>query len=239
MSGIGPKAEAHEHPFYWVLTLISECYQIPRHPTCASIFRPAPITDDAADRLHTCELWLRFGRVLHGKARNLGIAAHDGGKLFMRGDGIDVGKSVGCALGGEVDHALRSALAVERERSPRSWAGDRPRRRRAPLRVASRARKVGKATRVEHACEAPLDPTGYIGCAASPRSVTRPASTTAAGRGRTSDIRWPPARRVISAAGSRNGRRNCATCGMIASSVARRAQSCRPGGEGPASARRV
>ena len=134
---------------------------------------------------------------------------------------VDVGEAVGRERLDGVDDAFRAALAVH--------AHDLRGRRQALGLVGVRAPPSGarpalsasarqRASRI--ACEAPFEPTGYIGCAASPSSVTRPCDQR--GSGSRSHIGYSQNSGVasISALTSTCGIGSAATCGIRSSQPA-------------------
>src|ERR1019366_8474601 len=87
---------------------------------------------------------------------------------------LDIVEAVGRQLLDRVDHAFRAAAPVR--------AHDLRRHRQSLLligyqRLTGRLERASASARQREsrmACDAPFDPTGYIGWAASPSSVTRP-----------------------------------------------------------------
>ena len=116
------------------------------------------------------------------KARGRGIAAHDRLALLERQHVVDIGEAVRRAL----PRPRRSRPPARRcgscARSARSAAAAPARRPRAPAPDARRRTSRSARQRASRiACEAPFEPTGYIGCAASPSSVTRPCDQRGSG----------------------------------------------------------
>ena len=117
-----------------------------------------------------------------GEARLLRVAAHDRLALGVGQHRLDVVEAVRRQRLDGVDDAFRAALAVGahdlgRLRQALGLVGAERRASGARPRPSASARQ--RASRI--ACEAPFEPTGYIGCAASPSSVTRPCDQRGSG----------------------------------------------------------
>src|SRR5438132_4339453 len=80
------------------------------------------------------------------------------------------------------------------------------------------------------AWEAPFEPTGYIGCAASPSSVTRPLDQRGNGSRSQQGYSKNSGVAVIRLGTSTCGTENRATCGISSSRLPGRDQSSRRGG---------
>src|SRR5437868_15027697 len=85
-----------------------------------------------------------------------------------------------------------------------------------------------RASRI--ACEAPLEPTGYIGCAASPSSVTRPLDQYGSGSRSQQGYSQNSGVALTRAAKSTCGIEKPATCGISSSGLPSLDQSSRRGG---------
>src|SRR5208337_3187681 len=116
------------------------------------------------------------------KSRLARVALHDRFALGMAQHAVDEFEAGRGAFLHLVDHPLRSALAIEAH--DLGGLGQA-----VELVFVQRLHRVvglfeERASRI--ACAVPLEPTGYMGCAASPSSVTRPKLQC--GRGSRSHI---------------------------------------------------